>query len=459
MVRAVHHRDWIFSLLALFFLSSCASLQTQLGHYEDIDREFSTRNYERAVKEIEKARKEGKYEKKDRVLFYLDMGIAFHNAEKYEESNKYLSRAEQAIEENFTKSISKLATSMLLNDNVLDYSGEDYEDIFINVLMALNYIHLDNLEDAMVEVRRIDTKLSKLSSKYKGLADELSKGKEKIKFKAGHTDLRHSAFGSYMSMISYKQLGKLDDAKIDRRRVEKATRANLGGFLDKALKISKGGKVSMYPICFVGKSPVKNPLELQLDLNPDLKLGRIKIPGQKDSGLFFKYEGEEDLTFKFAVPTIADRETSIKRIRILANGKSLGEMQLLENFSYVARKTFEVKKPIIYLRAGVRTFLKAMADKKASDEIDKKTEDKELLGAILKFAVDRVTEYTESADLRCWRTMPGNAFVGRIDLLPGIYDITFEYLNDRSKVIDRETKKGVEVGKGGLNLIEGVSYR
>ena len=448
----------VFPLLILFHIS-CASLQTQVAHYENIEREFSTRQYERAVEEIEKARNENKYENKDRVLFYLDMGIALHNAGKYEESNKYLSRAEIAIEENFTKSISKLAASMVLNDNVLDYPGEDYEDIFTNILMALNYIHLNNLEDAMVEVRKIDVKLSKLATKYKRMADELSKSKQKIKFTPGKTDLRCSALGSYMSMLSYNHLGKLDDARIDRNRILKATRANIRVFLDEVLRPSQADKVPVYAICFAGKSPVKNLLELSLDLNPDLKLGRIIIPGERNPGLFFPYEGDEDLTLKFSVPTITNRESRIKRVRLVVDGISRGEMHFLEDFSNVARKTFEVKKPIIYLRAGVRTFLKAVAGGKVSGEIDKKTEDKKLLGSILKFVVDRVHEYSESADLRCWRTMPGNAHVGRIDLSPGIYDITLEYINYRGDVIDMEIKRGVEVRRGGFNLIEAFSYR
>ncbi|MBA7691675.1 hypothetical protein ES703_100226 [subsurface metagenome] len=457
MVRGLSKNSPLVILL-LLILTSCASIQTQISHYENIDREFTNRNYKRAISEIVEAKKEGKYEEKDKVLYYLDIGIALHNAKEYEKSNKFLSIAEQTIEENFTKSISKLATSMILNDNVLDYPGEDYEDIFTNILMSLNYIHLNNLEEAMVEVRRIDVKLSKLQDKYRGVANKLSKTKENVKFKVGQTNLRYSALGSYLSMLSYLHFGKYDDARIDKERVEKSTPAKMRGFLDEVFETPAMGKVPLYPICFIGKSPVKNPLELSLDLNPDLNLGRITIPGEEKPTLFFRYEGEEDLHFKFAVPSITDRDSRIERIRILVNGKYKGDMHYLEDFGNVARMTFEVKKPIIYLRAGLRTFLKAMLDKKATEEIDKKTEDKKILGAILKIFVDVATDITESADLRCWRTMPGHSYVGKIELSPGTYNITFEYLNSRGKVIDRELKKSLEVRKDGLNLIEGVSY-
>jgi len=445
-------------ILLPFLISSCASVQTKVSHYDDIDREFINRNYERAVSEIVEAKKKGNYEEKDRVLYYLDLGIALHNAGQYSKSNDYLSDAEIAIEENFTKSISKLLTSMILNDNVLEYSGEDFEDIFTNILKALNYIHLNNIDDAMVEVRRIDVKLSKLQDKYEGMAKKLSNTKENIRFEAGQTDLRYSTLGSFLSMVSYLHQGKYDDARIDRQRIEVAIPAKMKNFLDEVFKVPSGGRVSLYPICFIGKSPVKIPLELGLDLNPDLNLGRITIPGEEQSTLFFKYKGEEDLHFKFAVPKIEERESKIYKIRVLVNGSCMEEMHYLENFGNVAIKAFDVKKPIIYLRSGVRTFLKAMLDKKATDEIDKKTEDKKVLGAVLKFLVDVAADITESADLRCWRTMPGHSYVGLIEILPGTYNITFEYLNSRGKVIDRETKKGVEIREGKFNIIEGVSY-
>lgn len=324
--------------------------------------------------------------------------------------------------------------------------------------MALNYIHLNNIDDAMVEVRRIDVKLSKLQDKYEGMAKKLSNTEENIKFKAGHADLRYSALGSFLSMVSYLHQGKYDDARIDRQRVEVATPAKMKHFLDDVFEVPSGGKVSLYPVCFTGKSPVKIPLELGLDLNPDLNLGRITIPGEEKSTLFFKYKGEEDLHFKFAVPKIDERESKIYKIRVLVNGSFMEEMNYLENFGNVAIKAFEVKKPIIYLRSGVRTFLKAMLDKKATDEIDKKTEDKEVLGAVLKFLVDVATDISESADLRCWRTMPGHSYVGLIELPPGTYNFTFEFLNSRDKVIDREIKKGVEIREDKINIIEGVSY-
>ena len=100
--------------ISILLLFSCASIQTQVVHYRIIEEDFSHRFYSEAAEEIEKAGSKGKYEEKDRVLFYLDLGMALHLAGRYEESNYYLDKAETAIEENFTKSISKMVISFLL---------------------------------------------------------------------------------------------------------------------------------------------------------------------------------------------------------------------------------------------------------------------------------------------------------------------------------------------------------
>ena len=80
------------------------------------------------------------------------------------------------------------------------------------------------------------------------------------------------------------------------------------------------------------------------------------------------------------------------------------------------------------------------------------------MAGLLKFAVDAITDITENADLRCWRTMPGKVYGGKIDLNPGEYEIAFEYLDRHGNVIDSERKK-LFVNKNDLNIIEGVSYR
>ena len=131
-------------------------------------------NFDAAAVKLAKAKDAGEYKEKDRVLYYLDNGSVLHYADEYVESNILLEDADQSMEELFTKSISNIATSYLLNDNALDYYGEVYENLYVNIFKALNYLKLNKFNDAYVEIKRVNDKLNELNIKYGEMVDELN---------------------------------------------------------------------------------------------------------------------------------------------------------------------------------------------------------------------------------------------------------------------------------------------
>ena len=146
-----------FLCLVILFTIGCASTRTSKKHFIGINEKLISRDYAGTLKQIESAK--GKfYTEKERALYYVDAGMLNHYQGNYEESNTLLSKAEKDFDELYTKSLSRAAASMLLNDNILAYSGEDYENIYINVFMALNYIEMDDFDGAFVEIRKINNK-------------------------------------------------------------------------------------------------------------------------------------------------------------------------------------------------------------------------------------------------------------------------------------------------------------
>jgi len=133
---------------------SCSSVATRKKFYEPITADIRSQNYKAAYQKIESARDKNKYGKKDRLLYYLDSGFAAHYASLFDTSNVKLTMAEDAADELFTKSVSRAAASVLLNDNVLEYSGEDYEILYTNLIKTLNYLSLGEFDEAFVEVGR-----------------------------------------------------------------------------------------------------------------------------------------------------------------------------------------------------------------------------------------------------------------------------------------------------------------
>ncbi|MDR3173753.1 MAG: hypothetical protein LBU19_05855, partial [Treponema sp.] len=148
-------------------LVSCAS-----APFELVDEDLGRAQYEKSAETLEKNRR--KLYGGDTILYYLDKGMLTHYAGLYEESSGLLQAGDRAIEE-AAKSILQTAGTYLLNDTVQDYPGEDYEDIYVNSFNALNYYHRGDLEEALVEIRRMNNKIRNLADKYGVAISELQK--------------------------------------------------------------------------------------------------------------------------------------------------------------------------------------------------------------------------------------------------------------------------------------------
>jgi uncharacterized protein len=263
----------VISFVALILLSGCAGMWS----YEDLRTKSNTllekRDFTALTSQIDIGRGI-KYGKKNRVLKSLDLGMLHHYRGEYAKSNQYLAKAERSIESQYTKSMSKAALSMLLNDNVLPYPGEDYEDIYTNVFMALNYLHLNQFDDAFVEIRRIDMKLSLLEDKYTKLADALNTSKhKKTELKAGTAKFHNSALGRYLSLLIYEQEGKQDDARIDYDKLVSAftDQPDIYNFNIPPVQTDSLKQVTplLHVVSLVGTAPYKRSREYHIATAPD----------------------------------------------------------------------------------------------------------------------------------------------------------------------------------------------
>ncbi len=141
-------------LILVFIAISCSSVVTSTVHYNAVDNFVNQDRFAEAVNALENSKKES-FDYKDRVLYWIDLGLLNHYANNDSLAIENLQLADFAIEELYTKSVSKAAVSMLLNDNALDYSGEDYENIYINVFKSLAYYREGLSESSLVEIRRL----------------------------------------------------------------------------------------------------------------------------------------------------------------------------------------------------------------------------------------------------------------------------------------------------------------
>jgi hypothetical protein len=464
MRRKINLPMWIGLAFALA-LAGCGSVMTRKDQFKSINDNFSRRDFSAALAQIEKSKGEY-YEEKDRVMYYLDAGLLSHYAGLYDKSNGYLSKAETGIEELFTASVSKAGASLLLNDNVLDYSGEDYEDIYLNVFKALNYIHLDKWDDAIVEIKRINNKLSLLEDKYKKLAEEYNKGKDAtIKMRTGTNNFYNSALGRYISLLIYRGEGAQDSARIDRDKIKEAfsREANLYPFappdLTAALAQTANARVNF--ICFTGRNPQKSAFTLRLHSENNLL---VIVPSAENSQFEEEFKGfaavpwpglSGDYYFKFQLPRMVTPGSAAEKVRIRLSGakETVIQGQRIESLERIAKFTFDVKKPLIYLKTILRTVGKGLVAAEAKKGIHRETKNA-LLGDLLSLATDATVDLSENADLRIARFFPAQAIIAETALPSGKYKVVIEYLNHDGGVLFSDDRGDMEIKKAELTLVE-----
>lgn len=452
----------LLSFIAILLITGCAYVATDKQFFSQ-NAEFALQgNYHAAIEAVENAREEI-YKKKDRVLYYLDLGMLLHYKGEYERSNTMLSRAELAIEELFTKSISKAALSMLLNDNTLDYSGEDYEDIYINIFKALNYINLDDEEAAFVEVRRVNEKLNLLEDKYAKLTTGLNASKDAVfKLEAGENRFFNSALSRYLSMLLYRNDRKWDDVRIASERFHAAWNEQPEIYTFKQPDVSntvqKNSTSHLNLFCFTGLSPDKRSKTWWIRTwNDHIFIGASKesLSGDKVStyvDMFYWEDVEENLFFKFEIPVMQSRMSEIEKVELIIDGKKYDPAKV-ENIDQVAKATFEIKKPITYLKTIIRTVSKGLLSKKGKDKITEGVQS-ELLSSLINLSADLAVAATEQADLRISHYFPKYAHIADIPLDPGIHQLKINYYNKYGVLIYSDDKGNIEIDEKGLNIVE-----
>lgn len=460
MVKRVKFALWLLPLLVL--LSGCAATMTRKSMLNGVEDKLAKQDYPGAVQEVE-ALKGKAYTEKDRVVFYLDAGMLNHYKKDYDRSNEYLTDAEKAMEELYTKSVSRAAGSWLLNDNTLEYAGEDYEDVYTNVFKSLNYLGKGNPADARVEIRRIDEKLKLLATKYQKLTDEMNNGSDKQKdVTAGTTEFSDSALGRYLSLLIYRSENSWDNVRIDAEKIEADFTRQPGVYnfaqpdLSTATQPVEQGRLNL--LVFTGLGPDKTAFTRWIHTEPNqiwiAAADEVKGSQQLEKLDVINWPGIRDgLHFKFQLPQMETRPSQVSRVIIRVDGMDMPPLQMLESIDNVAVNTFKVKEPIIYLKTITRTVIKGLLAIQAKDKLRKQTGGG-LMGQLTDLATDALVDATENADLRMGRFWPKQALIGEYNLAPGPHTVAVEYYDRNGTLLAKDNVGQVHVYMGELNLVE-----
>jgi hypothetical protein len=464
------------SKIAIFFIFLFSACTHRFTHYEEITNLLSSENYMLAVQKVEE-QKEKAYSKNERLLYYLDLGILLHLAGEFEKSNDCFEKAENIVDELFTKSISKEAVSLLTSDYARPYDGEVFERVLINVIRALNYLFLNQPDEALVEARKVDHKLSVYKNAY-----------------GGKLTYSEDAFVRYLMGMIYENSGELNDAFISYRnalysykayeanyntptppelygdvvRVAKRLRfddeieelkKDFSGVKLKERKIPKGyGEVVL--IHMNGLAPKKTEYTIQVAYGNGLvyvRASEVSTDEQANVNKALNIAGSiaADTNISIAFPKFEKRPFRIKSSSVEIEGRSeSAETHLVENVEEIAIKDLEDKIGRIYARTVARAIIKytlayagGAGAGKVAEEFGGKMAGK-ITGFLAKKAFAAAASATEEADKRSWQILPAQFRIGRVILPEGSYTVYLILKDQYGNPVGRKTIRDVNVKDG-----------
>lgn len=445
------------NLKKLFFLFvfsitfiSCASLP---GEHQPSIKNAQNGNYEKSIELIEQ-KKKSIYGKKSVVLYELDTGLLYHYNQNWQESITRLTDAEQLIYDLYTKSITAQIGSFILNDNVLDYAGEDYEDMYLNVFNSLNYYHQGKIDDAIVETNRAINKSKKLTAKYEvELQKARSAARESdssinMSAPASSIAFHDSALVEYLAMLYRREIMDYDGAYTNQRMIKDAFLTqgqiynfNLPSTIDDELSVPSD-KARLNVLAFTGISPIKDEIVI------------------KD------VHGITNYSFSLAIPELKKMPYNITDIEVTVTNVETGEvvnasLELLESLENVAEDTFELHKDVIYTKSIARAITKTVTSEvgmTVGNELSKsQNSDVAAVGSLIQIFTmfgNITNQAIDHADMRISRYFPARASVTGINLDEGIYTIVIDYYEKNHKLVKSDIHSNIEIKKRKLNLIE-----
>ena len=413
----------LFGLIA----GGCATYYQQSLEFQ---KYITSGNFQQADRWLQKHQQEK--QGKNKLLFFLNHGYVTWMLNEYHESNRYFSEADRIIED-YLKNYGLEALSLVTNPNVKPYKPEDFEAVMLHYFTALNYIQLQEYEDALVECRRINIRLNQLNDKYKDhknryQRDAFAHNLMGMIYEANQD--YNNAFIAYRNALKvYKEdYQEYFDLKVPQQLKKDILRtAYLTGFSDEvryyerqfnmdfSYQPRENGEVIFFWLN--GFGPVKDEWVIQFTKVPNPRKNYITVQSQELDVSFPVYIGDKSKKereafanlrfFRVAFPKYVERKPVYQKAAVFCQNKQYN-MEMAQNINEIAFKTLrdrmlrELGNAI--LRLTTKKALEALAD-----------EEDENLGTL----VNIVNTLTEKADTRNWQTLPYAIHYTRIPLEKG----------------------------------------
>jgi uncharacterized protein len=402
---------FVFAALAVVLaLSGCATYSTGFAKVESA---AANRDLDGASKSLDELKLSGA----DEALLYLNKGTLLRLQGKYADSNMQFDAAKRLMEALNAISIKEQVASVAINDTFKAYEGLPCEQLMIYSFEALNYLQMEDIDDAAVEARQFDVK--------QGLLAERNK---KAKYLSG-------AFVRYLNGMVYEAAGERDSARIEMQKAVAAYKAQNLGFpiphhLSDDLARLDAGKSAPSEVVFI----------LHNGLGASLRENIVRVTNP----VYDPRNPKSIAMISLAVPKFVRRSLPVDHV-VLSAGSRSASSEIVEDVNGLAEKSFNDRLPTIIARGIARMVVKLTAE----NEVKKQQQG----NALVSIFASVVTNASERADTRTWSLLPGNILMVRLVLPAGKFDVKATYYGSNGNVVGVREFNNVEVKAGQKSFV------
>lgn len=438
-------------LLILSLLCGCASFSSYTQTSARARLSLSQGRFEDALAAFPETTARGRNE----VLVRLERAVILQAMGRFEESAREFELGVERIREYERRAVisagrtASQAGSLLVNEQILTYEGEDFEKILIHAVNAVNYLMTGDLDGARVEIRNAYARQNELRDRHaRELQEALGergaagwresfqkadrKGYGELEAKAaGVYSVYQNAFAYAVSALVYELGGEYDEAYIDlkkailaapdspavRRDLVRLSR-KLGFHEDMQTWIDRWGEpedgcgegTDVFVIFQHGSAPVREPVSFP-----------VLLP---EGGIVFA-----------SMPVYRFVPSDTSSALVLWDGGS-AETSVLSDTDAIAARNLLDRTPMLFAKQVARSAFKGWMTSRLAREHD-------AAGAIVGTLFSALTE---QADLRTWSSLPKEIHTARAFVPEHVKRITI-----RSVPSGRSGE--VEIPEGARHLI------
>lgn len=377
---------------------------------------------------------------RDRLLYLMELGNLLRLAGEYGSAESILLQADRLSDQQRGLELGQQVGSFLTSDLALEFRGADYEKVMINYCLAVCYAAQGNMEDALVECRRVNDKLRAMNVNYENNPNRYS----------------DDAFVRYFMGVLFEKAGDLNNALVAYRNSASVYESDYARYYGlpapervraDVLRLSSrlgmesvhSGYASEWPdVEWDGLGPGDGRGELVVIMEVGL------IPPRQERTTTFM---TDDRVYRIALPAIPGGRSARSSLAV-SSGSAVAAGFLAEDLTGIARKNLEDHAGRDVARAVARLAIKAGISEAGEEIVEELTEEGSCIAQLTGIVLSIFGAATEQADLRAWLTLPSQIYVARLALPAGTHPVNVSL--DGRTVYSTES---IPIEAGGIQLL------